>query len=456
MNTPLTIGSTVRTRGERFSVVDVESLPGQPSIPLLRLTLKALEGEIRGQEISVLHPIEEVEPEEISDLALEKSGRLARFRLLHDVFSLELSPPYDVLISARRSRINLEPYQYVPALRALELPRPRLLLADDVGLGKTVEAGLILKDLTARRRANRVLIVTPAGIMDQWQKELKGKFGFKFTVFDKDTIHEIRKKIEFGANPWMAVHRVIASMDFIKRREGAFRELSSTKWDVVIVDEAHHFSTGRSEDDITDRYRLGRWLSEATDALLLLTATPHDGYDESFVSLLGLLEPSLVVPGEGLRFEHYQRYVVRRLKRHIKKEDGTPKFLQRQVIPVPVHLTLSEAALHAAVLSQARELEDFASRVRLRLDAEAIRLVATILRKRAASSQHALAETLERRRLNLTERIEDLELQRDHVRALRRGEAIPDEALNRLEHDAHKSYLAIMRRLGSRVPEDRR
>jgi superfamily II DNA or RNA helicase len=284
--------------------------------------------------------------------------------------------------------------------------------------------------------------------MKQWQDELEKKFGFRFGLFDRDGLYETRKRLEVGTNPWAVEPRVIASMDFIKRREGSFRELSSTRWDVIIVDEAHHLSAGRSEDDITDRHRLARWLAEATDALLLLTATPHDGYDESFASLLGLLEPTLVPPDGRLRFDQYRRHLVRRLKKHIRNSDDSQKFLQRQVTSIPVALGPEEAALHAAVLSHARELNALAEQTRQRTDAEAIRLVATILRKRAASSRQALAKTLEQRRLNLSEKIEDIEIQREHLRAMRRGESLPDESLARLERDAHRSYLAVMRRLG--------
>jgi superfamily II DNA or RNA helicase len=388
----------------------------------------------------------------VPELTLERPGRLPRFRLLHDVFKLSLSPPNDILIGARHARIRFEPYQYVPVLQALELPRPRLLLADDVGLGKTIEAGLILRELNARRRASRVLIVCPAGIMTQWQNELQRKFGFKFKVFDREGLYEARRQLEVGTNPWAVEPRVVASMDFIKRREGAFRELSSTRWDAAIVDEAHHLATGRSEDDITDRHRLARWLAEATDALLLLTATPHDGYDESFASLLGLLEPNLVAPDGHIRFEQYQPHLVRRLKRHIRNPDGSAKFLERTPPePIAVELTSVEMELNTAVLSQARELDAFADRVPQPMYAEAIRLVATILRKRAASSRYALARTLEQRRTNLAERIEDIEIQREHLRSMRRGDALPEESMARLERDAHLSYLSVMRRLGTQL-----
>jgi SNF2 family DNA or RNA helicase len=343
----LVAGLTVRARGERFTVVEMESLSGGLPGPLFRLRLRGLDGELRGSEIIVLHPLESVEPDFIPDLSLDRIGRVARFRLLHDVFRLRLSPPGDILVGAARSRIRFEPYQYVPAARALELPRPRLLLADDVGLGKTIEAGLILQDLGARRRASRILVVCPAGIMGQWQQELHTKFGLKFVVFDSDSLHESRKQLEIGANPWSVEPRVIATVDFIKRREGAFRDLSSTKWDVIVVDEAHHLSAGRSEDDVTDRHRLGRWLAEATDALLLLTATPHDGYDEGFTSLLGMLEPSLVSPDGTIRFERYRRQLVRRLKQHIRNQNGSAKSLQlvlRALSPVAAALGCGAAS----------------------------------------------------------------------------------------------------------------
>ncbi|MFC1548141.1 helicase-related protein, partial [Candidatus Neomarinimicrobiota bacterium] len=447
---PFTIGMTIRSRGERFIIVDMHALPSREE-PLTRLTLRGLEGELQGKDLTILHPIDNVVPDEIPDLALERPGRLARFRLLHDVFRLRASPPTDVLIGASRSRIRFEPYQYVPSKKALELPRPRLLLADDVGLGKTIEAGLVLRDLAARRRANRILIVCPAGIMHQWQEELESKFGFRFKIFDRDTIHETRLLHEIGANPWSIEPRVIASMDFIKRREGAFRELSSSKWDVVIVDEAHHLSRGRSEGDITDRHRLGRWLSDATDALILMTATPHDGYDESFSSLLGLLEPSLVMPDGAIHYQRYSPHLIRRLKRHIRNPDGSEKFLRRQVDPIPVDMSSAEQKLHDAVVAQARGLEEFATSARRRIDAEAIRLVATILRKRAASSRAALAQTIQNRQDNLSERIEELEIQRDHLRALRRGDTVSDDDLTRLEKDAHRTYLSVIRRLGQSV-----
>ncbi len=449
MTTEFQAGATVRARGGRFLILSADTIAQGSGDPICRLRLRALDEPFRNEEICVLHPIEDVEPDEIPELDLAQPGRLARFQLLMDAVRLSLAPGDDRLVSSTRSRIEFEPYQQVPALRALELPRPRLLIADDVGLGKTIEAGLILRELNARRRAARILIVCPASIIEQWQTELASKFGFQFKIFDSEGVAEARRSLEAGSNPWSVEPRVIASVDFIKRREGAFRELSASRWDVIIIDEAHHLASGGNDDELTDRFRLARWLAaENTGALLLLTATPHDGYDDNFASLLSLLEPSLVIPGRNLKFEHYRRNMVRRLKRHIHMPDGSPKFVEREPVQaLSVKLPPAEEQLQAAVSKEAASLDLLAEKA-LRSDRESIRLVATILRKRAASSLAAIRKTVAQRRENISQTITDVEVRRDHLRAVRRGETISEEALARLERDLYRSYLSAMQRTG--------
>jgi len=451
MNQDFSAGLTVRARGTRFIVLSCDVIPGNGAEPLRRLHLRCIDDAWRNQEIYVLPHLEPVEPDQIPELDLAHPGRLGRFHLLMDAIRLSLAPGDDRLVASSRSRIRFEPYQLVPALRALELPRPRVLIADDVGLGKTIEAGLVLRELNARRRANRILIVCPASILEQWQTELASKFGFEFRIFDSEGVAEARRSLEAGSNPWAIESRVIASVDFIKRREGAFRELSASRWDVIIIDEAHHLAAGRNDDEVTDRYRLARWIAtENTGALLLLTATPHDGYDENFASLLELLEPSLVTPGRPLRFEHYRRHMVRRLKRHIRLPNGELKFVERlpvEPIPVPLLEGSPEHRLNEAVRDEAFQL-DLVAQKALKSDREIIRLVATILRKRAASSLAALRSTIAERRRNIEESVTEVEIRREYLRAYNRGEAIPESAQQRLERDLHRSYQSAMQRSG--------
>ena len=187
-------------------------------------------------------------------------------------------------------------------MRALELPRPRLLLADGVGLGKTIEAGLIICELIARRRAHRVLIVSPAGpLLVQWAQELRHRFGLRFTPSPMPlSLQQQRRKLELGGNPFDAIALCLTSLDFAKQ-ERVLEELERSAWDLAIIDEAHHcIGAGSTDREDTQRRRLAEVIARRSDGLLLLTATPHDGYDSHFASLIELLDPSLVDGRGGL------------------------------------------------------------------------------------------------------------------------------------------------------------
>jgi superfamily II DNA or RNA helicase len=319
-------------------------------------------------------------------------------------------------------------------------------------LGKTVETGITLRELNARRRADRILIICPAGICEQWQEEMACKFGLEFKVFDREGVHDARKCIEVGGNPWATEPRIIASFDYLKRRDGAFREVQNLRFSVIVCDEVHHLADNTLTDDISDRYRLAQWVAKAADALILLSATPHSGYDESLASLLNLLEPTLVPDIQKMNYRVYGRYLIRHLKRHIKRPDGSDFFVK----PLPSHplavsLSDEEAAVRRAVARQAGELDAQAEKMKAVRDRYALRMVATVLRKRAASSMAALRATIDNRMHNLGEAAERVEIRRDHLRSLRKGETIPDEALTQLEIDLHKTFLSQIRAAGQRI-----
>lgn len=444
-------GMTVRCRGEKCIVVASNPLASGDS-PAYRIRVRAIDGPLRNQEWPVIYPLEPVAPEEIPELALDRVGRDARFRLLHEAFQLTLAPPPNALVAAGRSRVRFELYQQVPALRMLSLPRPRILNASDVGLGKTIETGLCLRELMARRRADRILIVCPAGITEQWQEELATKFGLDFKIFDREGVHDAKKEIEVGGNPWATEPRIIASFDFIKRRDGAFREVQNVRFSAIVCDEVHHLADNTLTDDVSERHRLAQWIAKSSDALLLLSATPHSGYDESFASLLRLLEPTLVPDVSNLQYKNYSRYLIRHLKRHIKKPNGEDFFVPpKPSRPLAVEMSESESAVHRAVSRQAKELDDQANKLKTARDKYALRMVATVLRKRAASSLAALRSTINNRLSNLEEAAEKVEVRRDHLRSLRKGDTIPDDALTQLEIDVHRSFLSQIRSAGKKI-----
>lgn len=414
-------GTEVIARGLRWEVVFVQPAGAQS---ILRLRCREGGPSLQGREIDLLSPLETVTPAS-TPLDPAHAGRLQDWRVYHDAFLLEQRLGPDALLAAQPGRLRPAAYQLVPVLRALALPRPRLLLADDVGLGKTVEAGMILAELIARRLAHRVLVVSPAGpLMRQWREEMRERFGLRFRVLDADALKEIRYAQELGANPFDHEALSLISIDFAKQ-ERVLQDLERTHYDLVILDEAHHcVSLGEVGDrEDSQRRRLAEVLARRTDGLLLLTATPHDGHDTHFASLLSLLDPSLV-DGKGIPRERtWERHVVRRLKRHIRDERGEAMFRERKVIPVGVALDAAKGqgfarfqsallALVAPLLKRARRKKEFA---------EVLAMVSLL--KRSVSTAAACAFTLQAVAMRLDDlangRDDHAEARRQRIKSLR-------------------------------------
>ncbi len=344
-------GSRVGARGLPWDLVEIAQVGAQQ-----RLRLRCAAGDLRGLEWDILYPNEPVEILR-SALRPEAPGTLVSWRLHHIACLLEQMPGPDDMLAAEPGRVTIEPYQLVPLMRALDMPRPRLLLADGVGLGKTIQAGLIATELIARRRAHRILVVSPAGpLLMQWEHELRQRFGLRFLpITDAATLQRERRRIELGGNPFDSIALCLMSLDFAKQ-ERVLEDLERSSWDLGIIDEAHHCvgaSTGTDRDD-TLRRRLAEAIARRCDGLLLLTATPHDGYDAHFASLIELLDPSLVDGRGGLAGLAYRRHVVRRLKSHIRNPaTGGKLFRERQVMPVRIELRGGSArqvqAFHTAL-----------------------------------------------------------------------------------------------------------
>lgn len=385
-------GTTVRARGALWEVVYIE-----PAGEQQRFRLRSMQEGLRGIEIDLLYPFEPIIPLQ-REFDPARAGRLVSWRLYHQAFLLDQALGTDAFTASQPGRLDLAPYQLVPVMRALQMSRPRLLLADGVGLGKTIQAGLVITELIARRRAHRILVVSPAGpLLNQWNQELKTRFGLRFKVIkDWSTLQEERRGLELGANPFDHVSYCLTSIDFIKQ-EKVLQDLERTSWDVVIIDEAHHcvrMGAAANPED-SRRRKLAEVLARQCDGLLLLTATPHDGYDPHFASMIELLDPSLL-DGKGmLRGEAYQRHVIRRLKRHIKNPaTGEQLFKDREVTPVPVIADSQAAPAFVELQHSLLELVIPRLRAALRSGRYGDVLAFISLLKRSVSTVAATASTL--------------------------------------------------------------
>jgi len=256
--------------------------------------------------------------------------------------------------------VQVDDFQLVPLLKALRMPRVSLLIADDVGLGKTVEAGLILTELLLRRRLQRILILTPAALRLQWRDEMWDKFSLPFDLVDRSETHALRRRLGMDANPWRSFSRIIASYHYLRQDDVLEQFLAACRtpdgsphlpWDLLVVDECHNLMPSAFGND-SDLCRMLRLLTPQFEHRLFLSATPHNGHTRCFTGLLEILDPVRFSQTDQLRDaerSRIQQVVVRRLKREINERTNPPRFCTRlppQALVLP--LTPQEVALSSA------------------------------------------------------------------------------------------------------------
>ena len=268
--------------------------------------------------------------------ALVRAARWTALSPYLDPAGDEGPPPREPVASPFHGGVCVESYQLVPLLKALRMPRVSLLIADDVGLGKTVEAGLILTELLLRRRIQRVLVLTPASLRRQWQEELWEKFSLRFEVVDRRGTERLRRRLGMDANPWRSFSRIVASYHYLRQPDvlEQFRSACRTPegsphlpWDLLIVDECHNLMPSPFGED-SELCRMLRLVAPQFEHRLFLSATPHNGHTRSFTGLLEMLDPVRFTRTSEMTAAMRGRVedvVVRRLKREINERSRQPE-----------------------------------------------------------------------------------------------------------------------------------
>jgi superfamily II DNA or RNA helicase len=371
-------------------------------------------------------------------LQLEEAGRTwsfdgdgKLFRLASEALRIHLAHLFDPYLAVHTSNLEPLPHQ-IRAVYGDMLPRQPLqfLLADDPGAGKTIMAGLLIKELMVRGDLSRCMIVAPGSLVEQWQDELALKLGLDFDIITRETIEASR-----SGNPFAEKNLIICRLDQLSRSDDVQAKLEQTDWDVVVVDEAHKMSAHfyGLEVEETKRYKLGRLLGSLTRHLLLMTATPHSGKPEDFQLFMALLDPD--------RFEGKPRRDAKQLdaggmmRRMVKEElltfEGKPLFPERRAYTVSYTLSPEEAQLYNDVTDYVRDEMNRAER--LEQDGDRRRNVVgfalTVLQRRLASSPEAIFQSLRRRRERLETRLNEERLGRGvaAVMDLARGLEAPDD-----------------------------
>jgi superfamily II DNA or RNA helicase len=316
---------------------------------------------------------------------------------------------FDPLYAVNISQIDPLPHQIEAVYHyIMRNPRIRFMLADDPGAGKTIMAGLLIKELKYRGLVDKTLIVVPGHLKDQWVREMKEKFQEHFELVERSTINQM-----WGQNPFNTKNQIIISMDFAKQDDVMF-SLRDSKWDLCIIDEAHKMSAYKYGEKInkTQRYNFGELLSPLTSYFLFLTATPHRGDPENFRLLLDLLEPGFFANTKMLSESIQNKdnpLFLRRLKEDLRNFDKAPLFPPRKVDTIKYRLSDEETLLYNAVTEYVEKHFNKA----LEKEKRNVTFALTILQRRLASSVRAIRRSLERRHNRLKELYEKGQILQD-------------------------------------------
>ncbi len=383
-------GEKVQFPGGEGEIIKIEKRPDRADLLYVHTTdggLKTVPADKKGVE-----PLASI----ADQLSLEQFDTGSRFDLLEKAVRLDLAYRFDRFISLEGNRIDVTPHQVEAAHEILSSHDQRYLIGDEVGLGKTIEAGIVIEELLARGRAERALIVTPASLKTQWQEEMKDKFDQEYVIYDRNYVNSVCQTASKD-EVWEQDDLIITSIDFAKQ-DDMLEALENTEWDIAVFDEAHHL-TARKENDgslsKTDRYNVGEAVSPNTDALLFLTGTPHKGKHDQFYLMIDLLEPYRFEDEHDISPEKLRDVMIRRLKSNpnMVHSDGSPMFPEKKIHTRPVEFSEQEHRLY-------EDITDYLQnhyRLGEEQESHTAGFTMVIYQKRLVSSIRAIQRSLEKR-----------------------------------------------------------
>lgn len=389
-----------------------------------------------------------------ANLALAEAGRPwgfdapgEAFKLAAEAYRINLAHLFDPMMAVHTSNVEPLPHQITAVYESM-LPRQplRYVLADDPGAGKTIMAGLLIRELLMRADAQRVLIVAPGSLVEQWQDEMAEKFGLEFTLFSREMVEQSR------GNAFEDADLMVARVDQLSRSEELLEKLRLSHWDLIVVDEAHKLSANYFGNKVnkTKRFQLGELLGSITRHFLLMTATPHNGKEEDFQLFMSLLDSDRFYGKfrDGAHKVDVTDLMRRMVKEDLLKFDGSPLFPERIATTASYKLSDLEAALYEAVTAYVKEEMNRADQLQDGARKGTVGFALTSLQRRLASSPEAIYQSLKRRRIKLSRRVGEEKLRaRGQAVGERLAETVPVNGKQGSPEDVWESADAL-------TPED--
>lgn len=417
------LGQLVEVRRRQWVVMDIQqSAPalGEPADRQNLVTLASLDEDAMGESLVAVWELEPgARALDVAELPkIEGFDSCDRLEAFLDAVRWGATTNADrtLLQSPFRSGIEIQDFQLDPLVRAIDMARVNLLIADDVGLGKTIEAGLVIQEMIVRHRSRTVLILCPASLQMKWRNEMHEKFGLEFRIVDTEFVKLLRRERGIHANPWSSFPRLITSMDWMKSGDGLrlIKDILPPhttyprKFDILVIDEAHNVAPSAASRYAlpSQRTRLVRTIAPHFEHRLFLSATPHNGYTESFTSLLELLDDQRFARGVMPDEKALQRVMVRRLKDDLVDEHGQRIYAKRELMPLPVDYTSEERVIHELLKAYTESRSQAGAGTKAEYGTDFIH---KLLKKRLFSSPMAFATTLAKHRQSLANRVEHRE-----------------------------------------------